>query len=119
MVHRHYTKVAKYYGVNASLLFYHIAYWVDQNRKEGKNMHCGKYWMYTTVQGLAETTFDYLTPNQIRYALDKLRESGLIMTGNFNKTTYDRTLWYTLSEEGERISGEMQREMRAKPNGML
>ena len=73
--------------------------------------------MYTTVHELAETTFDYLTPNQIRYALDKLRESGLILTGNFNKTTYDRTLWYTLSEEGEIISKEMQREMRAKQNG--
>ena len=102
-IHRHYTEIAKLVGVNASLLLYHIAYWVDSNRSSGKNLHHGRYWMYTTVKDLAKTSFDYLTESQIRYALEKLRGTGLILVGNFNKTGYDRTMWYTLSDSGERL----------------
>ena len=32
-------KVAAVCGVNAALIFSHIKYWTDKNRKNGKNMH--------------------------------------------------------------------------------
>ena len=103
MIHRLCTEVADDYGVIAGIIFYHIGYWVEKNRKEGHNLHACRYWMYTTVKEMAEKTFYYLTENQIRYALSKLREGGVIETGNYNKTTYDRTIWYTLTEKEQYI----------------
>ena len=110
MIHRLVTEVAKNYGLAAGLLFYHIGYWVKKNRKENHNLRACRYWIYTTVRDLSEKTFDYLSENQIRYALDKLRDSGLIETGNWNKTSYDRTLWYTLTEKGDQIWKNCEKE---------
>lgn len=105
-IHRHFPVVAERCGVNASLIFFHITHWVIANSHHGKNFYDGRYWTYMTVEQLAREPFSYMTPNQIRYALQKLRDEGLIMTGNYNKTTYDRTLWYTLTPEGHRIIDE-------------
>jgi hypothetical protein len=100
MIHRLYTEVADEYGLAAGLIFYHIGYWVEKNRKDNHNLHACRYWIYTSIHELKEKVFFYLSENQIRYAIDKLRDGGLIETGNWNKTSYDRTLWYTLTEKG-------------------
>ena len=47
----------------------------------------------------AKKLHPYLTPRQINYALNKLIEEKAIITGNFNKAPYDRTLWYALNDE--------------------
>lgn len=109
-IHRHFPIVAERCGANASNIFYHIAHWVIVNGYHDKNKHDGHYWMYSSVRTLAKETFGYMTENQIRYALKKLIDEGLIMTGNYNKTAYDRTLWYTLTPEGHRIIQESQKE---------
>lgn len=110
MTHRFYPEVAADHGVIAALLFYHIAYWVDKNKKEERNEHVCRYWMYSSIRDLSEKTFYYLTENQIRYGLKKLIGAGLIDTGNFNKTSYDRTRWYTLTDDGWRIKENCEME---------
>lgn len=45
--------------------------------------------------------FPELTEKQVRTALEKLIQANLIESANFNKTGYDRTLWYSLKEENE------------------
>lgn len=40
------------------------------------------------------TLFPYLSADQIRRALEKLVEVGLVEKGNFNASQYDRTSWY-------------------------
>ena len=42
--------------------------------------------------------FPYLSEKQVRYALDALRKADMVITGNYNKSSYDRTLWYTVSD---------------------
>ena len=90
MTHRFYPQVAAAYGVHAALLFYHIAYWVDKNKSEKRNEHACRFWMYSSIRDLSEKTFYYLTENQIRYGLKKLIDAGLIETGNYNKTSYEK-----------------------------
>lgn len=93
------SEVAKLVGVNAAVLFKNIEYWVEKNATNGQNEHDGRYWTYNSVKAYSEQ-FPYLTQKQIRTALSKLEDSGLVMTGAFNDVPYDRTKWYTLTDRG-------------------
>lgn len=102
MIHTFSVEAAKELGLLPAILLNHIAYWVAHNEANGINYHDGAYWTYNSKKAFSEL-FPYATPNQIRYALDKLRDSGAIMVGNYNKQTRDRTLWYTLTDYGRSI----------------
>lgn len=99
MVHLLYTEVAKKVGVIPALLLGNIYYWTEKNRANEKHFHDGYYWTYNSMKAFNEQ-FSYLTERQIRYALDGLKKSGYICTGNYNKSSYDRTLWYAVTKKG-------------------
>ena len=92
-------QIAQEYGVNAAIIFQNLAYWIEHNRANEANFHDGRYWTYNSVRAFAEL-FPYLTDKQIRGALKKLEEGGMILVGNYNKSAYDRTRWYALAEKG-------------------
>jgi hypothetical protein len=92
------TEYAKKYGLAEAVILQNIIFWVKKNKANRKHFNEGKHWTYNTVDAFVEL-FDFLTPKQIRRALDSLRENKALLTGNFNHTRYDRTLWYTLSDE--------------------
>lgn len=102
MNHSFNVRVAEVCGIKAAVLLEHIGYWVVYNKAEGKNMVDGKCWTYTSRKALHEI-FSYMTDNEIRGAIDRLVNAGLIERGCFNKMGYDRTTWYTLTEKGEEI----------------
>lgn len=92
-------EIAKEYGLVESILFQNIAYWVEKNRANGENFFDGTFWTYNSIKAF-EQLFPYLSGKKIRGALARLVDAGLIITGNYNKSTYDRTLWYGLTEKG-------------------
>lgn len=110
-------QIAKEYGVNAAIIFQNLAYWIEHNRANETNFHDGRYWTYNSVRAFAEL-FPYLTDKQIRGALKKLEDGGMILVGNYNKSAYDRTRWYALAEKGLSIctKGQMNFADRANEN---
>lgn len=92
--------VAQLVGTNAALILENISYWCEHNAANNANLHDGNYWTYNSTKAFGEL-FPYMTVNVIRTALKKLKDNGLILTGNFNKSAYDRTTWYTLTEKAE------------------
>lgn len=92
--------VAQLVGTNAALILENISYWCEHNAANNANLHDGHYWTYNSTKAFGEL-FPYMTVNVIRTALKKLKDNGLILTGNFNKSAYDRTTWYTLTEKAE------------------
>lgn len=114
-------QIAQEYGVNAAIIFQNLAYWIEHNRANETNFHDGRYWTYNSVRAFTEL-FPYLTDKQIRGALKKLEEGGMILVGNYNKSAYDRTRWYALAEKGLSIytKGQMNftdRENENDPEG--
>lgn len=114
-------QIAKEYGVNAAIIFQNLAYWIEHNRANETNFHDGRYWTYNSVRAFA-ALFPYLTYKQIRGALKKLEDGGMILVGNYNKSAYDRTRWYALAEKGLSIctKGQMNfadRENENAPEG--
>ena len=102
MNHYFSVSIAEKCGVHSAIVFNYIAYWVGLNESDERNYYEGKYWMFNTKKAFAEV-FPYMTERQIRYAIDKLIESGLIVSGSFNKKAFDHTLWYTLSDSAKTI----------------
>jgi hypothetical protein len=90
--------LAERYGPIESIILSNICWWVETNRKNNKHCYQNKYWTYGSASGF-KAIFSYLPGEQIRRTLARLREEGALMTGNFNKMRYDRTLWYTVSDE--------------------
>jgi hypothetical protein len=43
--------------------------------------------------------FPYFTKDQIRHLIDKMKRRKILLVGTFNRTRYDRTQWYSVSDE--------------------
>lgn len=94
--------LAKEYGVNSAILIGTFDSLIAKNRADNVNYFDGRYWIYISKISLAEL-LPYFTEKQIRSALGRLINEGIIMTGNYNKSAYDRTLWYAFTDYGESL----------------
>lgn len=101
-VHFFDANIAKEYGIHCAIIFQNIWHWVKKNEANETNFYDGQYWTYNSIKAFGEL-FPYLTKKQIENALKKLRDEGLIETGNYNVVRYDRTLWYAVTEKGKSI----------------
>ena len=99
MTHTFSVEIAQKCGVNAAIIFQNIYYWCEHNRANGRNEHDGLFWTFNSRKAFAEL-FPYLSERQIKTALDKLVEDGLIAVGCFNDDNRDRTLWYAVTKVG-------------------
>ena len=116
MEHSFDVMLAQKYGVNAAVLLKHFEFWIAKNKANGKNYFDGKYWTYNSRKAFAEL-FPYMNARQIDYAIKKLIDDGLIITGNYNKSTYDRTLWYAITKKGYCILQNCEMEVTKLGNG--
>ena len=91
-------EIAKKVGVNAAVIYQNIVWWTEKNAANQRHFYEGRYWTYNSVAAF-DTLFHYLTAKQIRTAILKLEEAGLIVSGNFNQSAYDRTKWYSPNEQ--------------------
>lgn len=99
MEHGFNVDVATKYGVHSAILLNNIAFWCLKNKANGTHEHDGHFWTYNSKKAFSEL-FPYLTARQIDYALKRLIDDGIIITGNFNANAYDRTLWYAVTKKG-------------------
>ena len=89
---------AEKYGVNEAILLYHFKYWLRKNLVNDKNIYDGKAWTYNTNNAFIEL-FPFWSIGQIRRILKSMEKQDLIETGNYNKSQYDRTKWYSLKDQ--------------------
>lgn len=104
-MHSFSVEVAKEVGVNAAILLQGIKWWCDKNRANDKHFHDGLYWTYNSTRAWTEL-YPYLSKSAINTAIKKLEDMGYILTGNYNKSSYDRTKWFAITDEGLRLYGE-------------
>ena len=95
--------IAKEYGMAEAVMFQNISFWAANNKSNERNFFGGRYWTYNSVKAFQEI-FPYLSIRQIRKTLSNLENRDLlIVSGNYNKSKYDRTKWYALSDLGIEI----------------
>lgn len=111
---------AEKYGVNGAIILFHIEFWLEKNAANNRNIHEGKVWTYSSVSAF-EKLFPYWSKDQIRRILKSLEDAGAIESHNFNKSTYDRTKWYTSNAfdvSAYSISQKPQFDVAESPNGL-
>lgn len=91
--------VAKKIGIAPAVILNNLYWWIEKNKANEKHFHDGYYWTYNSRKAYV-TQFPYLTERQIEYALKKLIDEEYIITGNYNKASFDRTLWYAITKKG-------------------
>ena len=90
---------AEVLGVNEAIIVQQIHYWLNINEKAKINFHEGRYWTYNTYENWQKTNFRFLSVSTLKRIFKKLVTKGILITDNFNKAKYDRTLWVTINYE--------------------
>ncbi len=96
-------------GIDNAVFLQDIAYWCDYNKSSGSNYHEGRYWTYSTMDAISER-HPYWTKKQVRRIIERCKEIGFLLVGNYNKSSYDRTIWYSVSDEALRLLGYSERD---------
>lgn len=85
-------------STEVAIVFHHIQYWTEVNSRRKKNFFDGQYWMYQTLEEMA-SHFPYLSKDQVKRNISKLVDAGWVIKGNFNRTQFDRTVWYSVNQK--------------------
>lgn len=86
------------YGVNEAILIQNFYFWISHNRANARHFYDGRTWTYNSVRAFSDL-FPYFTTKQVRGVLDRLIERSVLVSGNYNSDTRDRTLWYAFADE--------------------
>lgn len=117
MEHSFSIEIATKFGLIEAILLNNIWWWVKKNKANENNYYDGNYWTYNSTKAFAEL-FPYVSQKQIQNALKRLINEGILITGNYNKSVYDRTLWYAFTEKGKCIMQKREMEDEEKENGI-
>lgn len=108
--------IAKEYGVLEAILLKNIYFWIVKNKANNKNFYDGYYWTYNSTKAFGEL-FPYASTRKISNALKRLIDEDILITGNYNKVAYDRTLWYAITKKGYSIMQKCKMEDAKMLNG--
>lgn len=97
MIHSFDTQHAKDYGLVEAAILGNFVFWIAKNQANNTHFYDGRHWTYNSVAAF-EKLFGYLTPKQIRRALDSLVEQGVLLRGHYNQNKFDRSSWYGFSD---------------------
>lgn len=109
MEHHFNVEIAEKYGILEAILLNNFYFWIKKNEANDKNFHEGRYWTYNSAKALHKL-FPYASERKIRSAIKHLEDEGLVLTGNYNNSAYDRTMWYALTENATCILQNRQME---------
>jgi hypothetical protein len=88
---------AERYGLQESILISNFEYWISKNIANNRHVYDGKTWTYNSVKAFTEL-FPYLSKNQLRRAIESLISQDVLVAGNYNVSSYDRTSWYAFTD---------------------
>jgi hypothetical protein len=86
------------YGTNESLFLTNLCFWIEKNKANRVHCHDGHYRVYNTMEAWTEL-FPYFSKDQIRHLINKMKSRRILLVGVYNRIHYDRTQWYSVSDE--------------------
>lgn len=96
--------IAEKYGIEEAILIHHFQHWISINKRQDKNFKDGKTWTYQTMDEICATLFFMKNRFKIIHLINSLIKQKVIVKGNYNKTKFDRTVWYAFVNEEEFIN---------------
>lgn len=80
--------------LNESIMLGQINYWLQKSRDE-KHFRDGRYWVWKTYDEWAEE-LPFWSASTIRTIIRSLKNRGLVIVGDYNKMSIDKTSWYSI-----------------------
>ena len=108
--------IAQMYGVEESIFIHNLYFWILKNEANGRHWYEGRHWTYNSMAAFSEL-FPFWTTNQMRRIISNCVAKGAVIKGNFNKSNYDRTTWYALSETVTSIYANRHFDLLESTNG--
>ena len=105
---------AQNFGLHEAILINNLQFWIAKNKANGTHFHDGRTWTYNSVKAFAEL-FPYMTTHIVRRALERLQEQTVIIKGNYNSSSYDRTAWFAFFDEAIWLPEQVH--LAGVPNG--
>lgn len=105
MTHSYDFELAALIGIHEALLYQDIAFWCGVNAEKPECNHDGFSWMFHSVTKFM-ARFPELTRDQIRRALQRLENLGLIASGCYNKRLRDK--WYRVAKDLQTAKCDLQ-----------
>ena len=118
MEHKFNINIAEVIGLEASIILNNLIFWVKHNEANNTNFHDGRYWTFNSVEAYKKL-FPYLTKHKIINALKQLEDANLIYIGSYNKSSYDRTKWYSVNQQHDLLkngNGETENQITIPDN---
>ena len=108
--------IAQMYGVEESIFIHNLYFWILKNEANGRHWYEGRHWTYNSMAAFSEL-FPFWTPSQMRRIISNCVAKGAVIKANFNKSNYDRTTWYALSETVTSIYANRHFDLLESTNG--
>lgn len=85
-------------GLESAIVLQQLHYFIKINLKANRNIYDGRPWVYNSYTGW-QSIFPFLSTKAIQRIFANLKKSGIILTGNYNKSAMDRMKWYSINYE--------------------
>lgn len=82
--------------LNEAIVLNQLNYWLEINRKAGKNFIDDRYWVYNSYSDWKANDFPYWSEKTIQRTFTRLENKGVVVSANYNKLAIDKTKWYTI-----------------------
>lgn len=102
-------RIAEKYSLEEAIVIHKIYGWIKHNAVNGKNYHDGRYWTFNSLSAFAKY-FPFWSESKVKRILIDLyggsdkkeiepKHEQLLLKGNFNKSSFDRTVWYSFTDD--------------------
>ncbi len=85
-------ELAEEIGLNESIVLLQIEFLISISN----HVHDDRRWTYQSVRELKEKYFPFWNESTIKRTIQSLITKGLLIRGNYNKASYDKTNWYAM-----------------------
>ena len=103
------SRIAEKYSIEEAIVIANLYGWIKHNATNGKNYHEGRYWTYNSLAAFAKY-FPFWSESKVKRVLIDLagktdskdtspKHEPIIVKGNFNTSKFDRTVWYSFTDE--------------------
>lgn len=97
--------IARVFGLTEAILLQNFYYWHQCNKGNDDTFKDGRVWFFRSIAQIVEC-YPYLSPDKVRYAIERLIESGFLLKGNYSEDKLKKACWYSLSDETLSLFGE-------------
>lgn len=102
-------RIAEKYSVEEAIVINKLFGWIKHNATNGKNFKEGRYWTFNSISAFKKY-FPFWNESKIKRILidlagctekseSKPKHEPIIIKGNFNKSSFDRTIWYSFTDD--------------------